>query len=90
MRKLCVVTRLLVSDVQRRTVLHAAACLGDSKIVELLISNGAKISAQSKDLQMPLHFACSVGAKVGILEMAQVSFSSIEVGHNELSSSTFV
>ena len=39
------------------TPLHTAAKLGDAKIVEMLLKNGASVSCRSFDGKTPLHYA---------------------------------
>ncbi|XP_076293144.1 uncharacterized protein LOC143215159 isoform X1 [Lasioglossum baleicum] len=48
-------------DKKQRTLLHAAAYMGDSKIVELLLLHGAAVNAKDKKWLTPLHRACCSG-----------------------------
>jgi len=43
------------------TLLHMAASGGNPKMVELLISRGASVNANTKDGKMPLHYAAGKG-----------------------------
>uniref|UniRef100_A0A8C9SQD7 Ankyrin repeat domain 28 n=1 Tax=Scleropages formosus TaxID=113540 RepID=A0A8C9SQD7_SCLFO len=45
------------SDNEKRTPLHAAAYLGDSEIIELLILSGARVNAKDNKWLTPLHRA---------------------------------
>uniref|UniRef100_A0A4W5NNA9 Ankyrin repeat domain 52 n=1 Tax=Hucho hucho TaxID=62062 RepID=A0A4W5NNA9_9TELE len=46
-------------DQERRTPLHAAACLGDVHIMDLLINSGASINAKDQGWLTPLHRAAA-------------------------------
>uniref|UniRef100_A0A674D7N3 Ankyrin repeat domain 52 n=1 Tax=Salmo trutta TaxID=8032 RepID=A0A674D7N3_SALTR len=46
-------------DQERRTPLHAAACLGDVHIMDLLINSGASINAKDQGWRTPLHRAAA-------------------------------
>uniref|UniRef100_W5L4P0 Ankyrin repeat domain 52 n=1 Tax=Astyanax mexicanus TaxID=7994 RepID=W5L4P0_ASTMX len=46
-------------DQERRTPLHAAACLGDVRIMDLLIKSGASVNAKDQGWLTPLHRAAA-------------------------------
>uniref|UniRef100_A0A8C7MWV7 Ankyrin repeat domain 52 n=1 Tax=Oncorhynchus kisutch TaxID=8019 RepID=A0A8C7MWV7_ONCKI len=46
-------------DQERRTPLHAAACLGDVHIMDLLINSGASVNAKDQGWLTPLHRAAA-------------------------------
>uniref|UniRef100_A0A8C7MWU7 Ankyrin repeat domain 52 n=1 Tax=Oncorhynchus kisutch TaxID=8019 RepID=A0A8C7MWU7_ONCKI len=49
----------LLQDQERRTPLHAAACLGDVHIMDLLINSGASVNAKDQGWLTPLHRAAA-------------------------------
>ncbi|XP_045073026.1 serine/threonine-protein phosphatase 6 regulatory ankyrin repeat subunit A-like [Coregonus clupeaformis] len=46
-----------LQDNEKRTLLHAAAYLGDAEIIELLILSGARVNAKDNKWLTPLHRA---------------------------------
>ncbi|XP_051532559.1 serine/threonine-protein phosphatase 6 regulatory ankyrin repeat subunit C-like isoform X2 [Myxocyprinus asiaticus] len=55
----CCSSHLFLQDEERRTALHAAACVGDVHIMDLLISSGANVNAKDQEWLTPLHRAAA-------------------------------
>lgn len=55
-----------ITDVEKRTALHAAAFKGDSAIAAVLLAHGARVNAKDNKWYTPLHRACCTGSEVSI------------------------
>jgi ankyrin repeat protein len=68
-------------DYRNGTVLHIAAALGQTDMVNLLLSKGAFVGACDHNVQTPLHRACAAGqyetAQILIKHGARVNFSDL-------------
>uniref|UniRef100_A0A4W5M5D5 Uncharacterized protein n=1 Tax=Hucho hucho TaxID=62062 RepID=A0A4W5M5D5_9TELE len=56
-----------LQDNEKRTPLHAAAYLGDTEILELLILSGARVNAKDNKWLTPLHRAVASCSEVRVL-----------------------
>lgn len=60
---------LFISDVEKRSPLHAAAFRGNASIVALLLSHGARVNAKDNKWYTPLHRACCTGSEVRLINL---------------------